>query len=89
MLQRFLGMLNFYRKFIKNAALIPTPRTNALKDPGKLLNLTPPLDEVFCCAQDHLSAVPILVHPVHGAPISLAVDALDTHVGGVTQQCVQ
>ena len=30
-----------------------------------------------------------LLCPVPGAPISLAVDASDTHVGGVLQQCVQ
>ena len=46
-LQRFLGMLNFYRKFIKNAALILAPLTNTLKGPGKLLDWTPPLDAAF------------------------------------------
>ena len=46
-LQRFLGMLNFYRKFIKNAALILAPLTNALKGPGKRLDWTPPLDAAF------------------------------------------
>ena len=82
-------MLNFYRKFIKNAALILAPLTNALKGPGKLLDWTPPLDTAFCHARDILSTVPILVHPIPGAPISLAVDASDTHVGGVLQQHVQ
>ena len=81
--QSFLGMLNYYRKFIKNAALILAPLTNALKGPGKLLNWTLPLDAAFCCAPDLLSVVPVLVHPIPGAPISLAVDASDTHVGGV------
>ena len=41
-LQRFLGMLNFYRKIIKNAALILAPLTNALKGLSKVLDLTPP-----------------------------------------------
>ena len=48
-----------------------------------------PWMQLFCCAQDILSAVPILVHPLPGAPISLAVDASDTLVGGVLQQSVQ
>ena len=33
--------------------------------------------------------MPILMHPVPGAPISLLVDASDTHVGEVLQQHVQ
>ena len=82
-------MLSFYRKFIKNAALILAPLTNGLKGPGKLLDWTPPLDAAFRRAQDILSAIPILLHPISGAPISLAVDASDTHMGGVLQQPVQ
>ena len=69
--------------------LILAPLTNALKDPGKLLDWTPPLNAASCRARDILSAVPILMHPISCAPISLAVDASDTHVGGVLQQHVQ
>ena len=79
-LQRFLGRLNFYRKFIKNAALILAPLTNTLKGPGKLLNWTLPLDEAFPHAGDLLFTVPVLVQFVPGAPFSLAVDASDTYV---------
>ena len=35
-LQRYLVMETFYRKFIKDAALILAPLTNALKGPDKL-----------------------------------------------------
>ena len=74
-------MLNFYRKFIKNAVLILAPLTKAPKGPGKLLDWTLPLNAAFHCTRDILSTVPILVHPVPGVPISLAVDASDTHAG--------
>ena len=70
-------MLNVYRKFIKNAALLVVSLTNALKCPGKLLDWTPHLDAAFRCAQDILVAVPILVYSSPGAPIFLAVDASD------------
>ena len=33
-LQRFLGMINFYRKYLRNTALVLAPLTNALKGPG-------------------------------------------------------
>ena len=46
-LQRFLAMINFYRKFIKDAALILAPLTNPLKGPGKLLVWSPAMDSAF------------------------------------------
>ena len=39
-LQRFLGMVNFYRRFVKNAAWIMLPLTNALKGRPKTLKWT-------------------------------------------------
>ena len=36
-----------------------------------------------------LAVVPVLTHPVPGAAISLAVDASDSHVGAVLQQCLR
>ena len=85
-LQRFLGMINFYRKFIKDAALILAPLTNALKGSGKLLVWSAAMDSAFLQAKRLLSAVPTLVHPVPGSPISVAVDASESHVGAVFQQ---
>ena len=36
-LQRFLGMVNFYRKFLRSAAQVLAPLTDALKGPGKAI----------------------------------------------------
>ena len=47
---------------------------------------SPVLDSASPRANDLLSSVPELVHPCHGAPISLSVDAFDTHLGAVLQQ---
>ena len=88
-LQRFLGMVNFYRKFIKDPALILAPLTNALKGPGKQLLWSSTLESAFLQAKNLLSAVPTLVHPVPGSALSVAVDASDSHVGAVLQQQVQ
>ena len=70
-------MINFYRRFLRNATCDLAPLTNALKDPGKSLQWSPVLDS---------ASVPILSHPVPGAAISLAVDTSDSHVGAVLQQ---
>ena len=81
--QRFLGMLNFYRKFLHRAAGVLAPLTEGLKGPRKSLSWSPALDSVFCHAKDLLASIPELVHPRPDTPISLAVDALDSHVGSV------
>ena len=91
-LQRFLGMINFYRKFIKNAAQVLAPLTDALRGPKgskKTLVWSPEMTSAFSSAKALLSSVPTLVHPVPNAPISIAVDASNTHIGAVFQQLVR
>ena len=85
-LRRFLGMVNFYRKFLRGAARVLAPLTDALKGSGKSLTWTPLLDAAFHHAKDLLIKVPELAHPRPSAPISLAVDASHSHVGAVLQQ---
>ena len=79
-------MVNFYPRFLQNATQILAPLTNALKGPGKSLLWTDDLNSAFILAKNLLAAVPVLTHPEPGAPISLAVDASDAHVGAVLQQ---
>ena len=78
-------MLNFYRKFLRGAAGDLAPLTDALKGPGKSLVWSPTLDSSFHCAKDLLASIPGLVHPRPAAPISLAVDVSNSHVGSVLQ----
>ena len=85
-LQRFLGMVNFYRTFLRGAARVLVSLTDALKGPGKSLVWTPVLEAAFCHAKDLLITVLELIHPRPSAPISLAVDASDFHFGAVLQQ---
>ena len=62
-LQRFLGMVNFYRKFLRGAARVLAPLADALKGPGKSLIWTPILKAAFRHAKDLLIKVPELTHP--------------------------
>ena len=82
-------MVNFYRRFRRNAAQVLAPLTNALKGPGKSLLWTNKLNSAFILAKKLLSSVPILTHPEPGAPVSLAIDASDSHVGAVLPQKLQ
>ena len=47
---------------------------------------SPELDSAFILAKKLLALVPILTNPESGAPVSLALDASDSHVGAVLQQ---
>ena len=59
---------------------------DTLKSPGKSLAWSPVLDSAFTRAKDLLSFIPELVHPCPDAPLSLAVDASNTHLGAALQQ---
>ena len=85
-LQRCLGMINFYRKFLRGAARVLSPLTDALKGPGKTICWSPLMDSAFTRAKKLLSSVPELVHPQPNTPISLTVDTSDSHIGAVLQQ---
>ena len=82
-LQRFLGMVNFYRKFICGAALLLRLLKDALRDPK-----SPEMDSSFPTAKTALVSIPALIHPDSSAKISIAVDASDSHVGAVFQPLV-
>ena len=47
------------------------------------------MTSAFSSPKALLSSLPTLVHPVPNAPISMAVYASNTHVGGVLQQLVR
>jgi transposase InsO family protein len=88
-LQRFLGMVNFYRRFLPGAAGVLKPLTDALQGPGgknRKLNWTAAMDAAFCKIKQLLCEATCLAHTDPAAAISLAVDASNTHVGAVLQQ---
>jgi hypothetical protein len=86
-LQRFLCMVNFYRRFLPNCAQVLKPFTDLLRGRGaKTLQWTAPAQEAFKQAKRFLAAVVPLQHPAPNAELSLATDASHTHIGGVMQQ---
>ena len=86
-LQRFLGLLNFYRRFLPGVAGLLKPLTDALRGPPRSpLVWTPECETAFVAARRCLSAKMELFHPDPSAELSVAVDASSTHVGAVLQQ---
>ena len=87
-LQRFLGLINFYRRFLPSVARTLQPLTDLLKGSPKVLVWSPAAEAAFVAAKASLVAAVPLCHPAPNAVLSLAVDASDSHVGGVLQQQV-
>lgn len=87
-LQEFVGMINFYRRFIPSAASIMLPLFEATSNKQKSLVWTDAMVKSFQDSKKALAEATLLAHPRQDAPISLTTDASDYAVGAVLQQSV-
>ena len=85
-LQQFVGMLNFYHRFVPNAAHIMRPIYDVLAGKPMTLKWSDELDEAFTTAKEALAQATMLVHPHADKPTALTVDASGTAVGAVLEQ---
>ena len=85
-LQRFLGMLNYYRRFIPKAAHHLYPLFDALKGKPKSLHWSPAMDSAFKAVKNALAAAALLRHPRPDADIAITSDASNLAVGAVLEQ---
>ncbi len=87
-LQGFLGVINFYRRFVPAAARILKPLTDQLMGspkPAAAITCTPEMQAAFG-AKAALTGCVRLIHPSPGAEVSLHVDASAEHIGAALQQ---
>lgn len=90
-LRRFLGMINFYRRFIPAAARILSPLSDLLKGSKKdsaPVKWTADAEDAFRESKRALAGATLLAHPVPGAPICVVVDASSSAIGAALQQRV-
>ncbi len=88
-LQAFLGMVNFYRRFLPSIARTLRPLTDGLRGDRKWLDRlewSAVIDAAFAGAKQSLLTATHLAHPTVGAELSVVVDASATHVGACLQQ---
>ncbi|BHF65222.1 hypothetical protein SprV_0200823200 [Sparganum proliferum] len=85
-LQRFLGMVSFYRRFLLNCADLMLLLTNLLSGPKGPLELRGHALTAFERIKTSLADATLLTHPAPEAPLSLMVDASTVAVGAVLQQ---
>jgi hypothetical protein len=74
-LQRFLGIINFYRRFLPGIAATLRPLTNALRGGAKSLEWSPPMATAFDAAKAALATATPLSHPQPDATVSVFCDA--------------
>ena len=85
-LQRFLGMINYYRRFIKSAAHHLYHLFEALGAKPKRLDWSPEMQSSFEAIKEALASATMLHHPDPSLPLSLTTDASDVAIGAVLEQ---
>ena len=76
----------FLQEVYSGAAKILRSLTDALKLSPKVFTWSAEIDSAFAKAKGVLISLPTLIHPDPSAPISLASDASDIHIGGALHQ---
>ena len=82
-LSEFLGMVNFYHRFVPHSSALMAPLHDMSHAKGRDFQWTPHLQSAFNQA---LASVTLLVHPSATSTTCLMVDASDVAVGGALEQ---
>ena len=97
-LRRYLGMVNYYHRFIPHCAEKLTPFNNLLTEANEgqtrlspkanfELHWTESANLAFIESKQMLANATLLVHPNPSTPLNITCDASDFAVDGVLQQC--
>jgi len=89
-LRRFLGIINFYRRFISNAAQTQAPLhkylQGAKKKDKRPIQWNTEAEEAFEKCKQQLADATLLAHPITNATLALKTDASSTAMGAVLEQ---
>ena len=85
-LQRLLGMINYYHRFLPGIAPKLAPFHATSTGRGKDITWTPQCQQTFEDAKTALSHVTLLHHPRPDAKPSITVDVSDTAIGAQLEQ---
>lgn len=85
-LRRFLGAVNFYHRFIPNAAEIMAPLNDLLRKTKKTIDWTPTAQDAFEKVNRKLSDRVMLHFLRENAPLYLLTDASGVSIGAVLHQ---
>ena len=85
-LRRFLGMVNYYRRFVQSAAHHLYYLFDALKASPKRLSWSENMESSFVAIKDALANSTMLHHPDASLPLAITTDASDVAMGAVIEQ---
>lgn len=85
-LQRFLGMINYYHRFLPHIASILAPLHAQASGKGQNIEWSDDCQTAFQRAKDILCKATLLHHPRSNAPTSVTVDASNTAIGAQLEQ---
>ena len=85
-LQAFLGLANYYRRFIAHYSKIAAPLYQLTRKTAKVFVWTPACDAAFCTLKVALTSAPTLSYPCFMSPFILSTDASETAIGAVLSQ---
>ena len=85
-LQRFLGMINYYHRFMPQLAEKLYALHEATRVKGQTITWTPECESAFTAAKSALASATLLHHPDPMAMTNITVDASDKAVGDQLEQ---
>ena len=88
-LMSYLGMVNFYRRFIKGATGVLKPLTNALlgtRGKAARIEWSTPILEAFEGSKHQMVSATHLAYPGKKARLALSFNTSGTHIGAALQQ---
>ena len=83
--RQFLGLVGWYRRFLKNFASLTSPLTDLTKK-SQTFQWNEGAQRAFDLIKEKLTTAPILVTPDFDRPFIISCDACKTGVGGVLAQ---
>ena len=86
-LQRFLGMINYYHRFLPNVADVLAPLHTQASGKGQKIEWDEHCQKAFDKVKELLSSAVLLHHPQSKATTSITVDASNTAMGAQLEQC--
>ncbi|XP_023247771.1 uncharacterized protein LOC111643797 [Copidosoma floridanum] len=89
-LRRFLGLVNFYRRWLPQAASAQAPlfdyTADSKKNDQRVIDWSPEAKQAFETTKSHLAKATLLVHPSPDAETRLVTDASDFAIGATLEQ---
>lgn len=84
-LRSFLGLVGYYRRFVRHFGVICKPLTEMLRK-GAVFVWTNVQEQAFCALKTALTSAPVLAQPDFSKPFQVKTDASGHRIGAILMQ---